>query len=509
MERAFFPGDYPKNMTAATAPLSDGAHSCKARMELENLPRPVIDNFLRLYRQVEQGQTGIITEEQISPVPRLDTYEEISADERYRELGRKALPQLVVCKLNGGLGTGMGLERAKSLLRVRSELTFNHIIAEQLLYYREVTGVQVPLLHMTSFSTQSDIEHFMEGYPQLKIPGLPSSFLQHKHPKIYADTLLPSTEADESLNWNPPGHGDLYAALLSTGVLDQLIAAGKRYIFVSNSDNLGATPDLAILGYLAANQVPFMLEAAVRTLADSKGGHLALRKADQHLILREGAQAPAGPDGSPSVEFQNVERYGYFNSNSEWGDLIAWRDTAKAHGGVIPLSLIRNEKTVNPRDAKSRKVYQLETAMGAAIEVFDGARGVCIPRTRFSPVKATVDLLGVRSDAYQLREDKTLALHPERLKMGPPVISLPGKFYKMIDDFDARFGTVPSLIKAKELKVDGNFFFGSPLAVEGSVTIVDQRTAAKNQPIAIDSSVTVLSNEVYAVTDEGVKRTKL
>ena len=66
------------------------------------------------------------------------------------------------------------------------------------------------------------------------------------------------------------------------------------------------------------------------------------------------------------------------------------------------LPLIVNRKTVDPRDKSSTKVIQLETAMGAAVGSIPGARAVQVPRSRFAPVKTTNDLLVVRSDAYEL-----------------------------------------------------------------------------------------------------------
>lgn len=62
--------------------------------------------------------------------------------------------------------------------------------------------------------------------------------------------------------------------------------------------------------------------------------------------------------------------------------------------------MIKNKKTVDPKDDASTKVYQLETAMGAAIECFKGATAIVVPRTRFAPVKKCNDLLLLRSDAY-------------------------------------------------------------------------------------------------------------
>lgn len=74
----------------------------------------------------------------------------------------------------------------------------------------------------------------------------------------------------------------------------------------------------------------------------------------------------------------------------------------EASNGVLELPLIKNKKTVNPRDSSSPPVFQLETAMGSAIECFDDAGAVIVPRERFAPVKTTNDLFGLRSDAYKV-----------------------------------------------------------------------------------------------------------
>ncbi len=171
---------------------------------------------------------------------------------------------------------------------------------------------------------------------------------------------------------------------------------GYRYAFTSNVDNLGATIEPAILGYFVAQGLPFMMEVADRTEADQKGGHLARRAATGRLLLRETAQCPP----SDTEAFQDITRHRYFNTNNLWINLDALADLLARSEDGVALPLIRNSKTVDPRDPDSPPVYQLETAMGAAIELFDGAGAIRVPRSRFAPVKTTDDLLGVRSDAY-------------------------------------------------------------------------------------------------------------
>ena len=80
---------------------------------------------------------------------------------------------------------------------------------------------------------------------------------------------------------------------------------------------------------------------------------------------------------------------------------------------MLDLPLIRNEKTVDPSDRTSTKVVQIESAMGAAIEVFDGAAVLEVDRSRFLPVKTTNDLLVLRSDVYRLEPDHRLVAQVE------------------------------------------------------------------------------------------------
>ncbi len=451
-------------------------------MQHDGLPEPVIKNFERLFECVLRGETGIIQEEEIEAVLEVDSLESLLASGDAAREGRKLLNSLVVVRLNGGLGTTMGLEKAKSLLKVKNSHSFNDIIALQLRALGKSTGVSIPLIHMTSFSTDSDVQGVMKAYPDLSPAGLPATFQQHRHPKIYADTMSPATESIEDFNWNPPGHGDIYASLIATGLAEKLLSMGKRYLFVANADNLGATVEPAILGYMAQTGAPFLMETAERTKADAKGGHLARRRSTGHLLLRESSQAPTTPTGEIIPQFQDVSLYRHFNTNNIWLDLEAVVRVAKSHEGTVPLPLISNRKTVNPRDKSSRKVIQVETAMGAAIEVFEGARALQVPRSRFAPVKSNNDLLVVRSDVYVLNPDYTMTVAPARKASGLPLVSLDPAHYALIKDFEQRIRVVPSLVQAESLSVQGDVTFSHPLSVVGRVAITTKGQGPKEIP---------------------------
>lgn len=428
------------------------------KMKAEGLPEVVIRTFAHSYSQLVQGETGLIPEEDIRPVDDLPDSESLPA--HFEQRGREELPRTVLVKLNGGLGTGMGLEKAKSLLPVKDGLSFLDIIARQAL------ASEIPLVLMNSFSTSDDSLAALATYPALK-GDIPLDFLQHKVPKVRQDDFSPAECPDASeLEWNPPGHGDIYTALITSGLLDLLLQKGYRYAFVSNADNLGAVVDTSILGYLTDSQVPFLMEVADRTEADRKGGHLACSP-DGQLLLREAAQCPAEDEGS----FQDVSRHRYFNTNSLWLNLEKLKEILDQTQGVLGLPPIYNRKTVDPRDADSTPVIQIETAMGSAISVIDGAAAIRVPRTRFAPVKTTDDLLIVRSDAYLLNKNFCVVRNPE-CRQGPPVVRLDGRYFKLIDEFDNRFPAgIPSLLNCSRFTVTGDVLFGKETSCDGDVVI--------------------------------------
>jgi UTP--glucose-1-phosphate uridylyltransferase len=445
------------------------------KMRREGLPEVVIRNFAYYYEQVQSGQTGMIPEVSIKPVAALPDADAFADNAGLMAAGEAALAQTVVLKLNGGLGTSMGLSRAKSLLTVKEGYTVLDIISRQALEQ------DTPLVFMNSFSTHDDTLAVLAGYPSLQ-RDIPLGFLQNKVPKItQSDLSAVDWPEDPALEWCPPGHGDIYVALKNSGMLETLLEAGYKYVFVSNTDNLGAVLDTSILGYFAANELPFMMEVADRTESDRKGGHLA-ESGDGQLILRESAQCPE----KDRAAFEDIKRHKYFNTNNLWLKLPAFQALMSAKDDVLGLPMILNDKTVDPRDGESTPVYQLETAMGSAIAVFPGSAAVRVSRSRFAPIKTTDDLLAVRSDVYVLTDDHRVILEPSRTK--PPFIQLDSKHFKLIDDLEARFPAgAPSLIKCKSLRVSGDVTFGRDIVIEGEVEL--ENSSAKSLSIADASHI--------------------
>jgi UTP--glucose-1-phosphate uridylyltransferase len=473
---------------------TDGLKAAEEKMRAAGQPEGAIRAFRSAYERLVGGESGMLASDELEPAGDVPTLAGLpDADD---EAASSALEHVAVIKLNGGLATSMGLRSPKSLLEAREGRSFLDVIIGQTVALRRRYGIPLPLLLMDSEATRAETLKALADHPELG-DDLAPDFLQSMIPKLDANaerTFAPvSWPREPALEWCPPGHGDVYGALASSGMLETLIERGFRYAMISNSDNLGATLDPRIAAHLAAEQVPFLMEVVEGTEADRKGGHIARRRADGRLVLRETAQTP--PEDLDS--FRDYHRWRYYNTNNLWVDLPALAAALEEHGGVLELPLIVNRKTVDPRDPDSPPVLQLESAMGAAIGSFDGAGLLCVPRTRFVPVKTTDDLLVLRSDVYTLSDELCVEPRPERGER-LPFVELDSRFYKLLDDFEARFPEgPPSLLQAERFVVRGDVTFGPEVIVRGAVELeVEEpsrieRTVLTGEPLAPDPATSV------------------
>lgn len=442
------------------------------KMRDAGVPDQAIEVFAHYYGELVDGATGMIPEDSVTALTDVVRADEQVSAYAGTDAARAAAAQTAVIKLNGGLGTTMGMERAKSLVAVRDGQSFLDIIVAQVKHVRDSLGVSLPLVFMNSFATDDDTLAALAPH-DVAVDGLPLSFLQNQEPKLLVESLEPiSWPADPRLEWCPPGHGDLYTALETSGLLRVLLDAGYRYATVSNSDNLGAVPDPAMMAWFAGTGAPFAMEVCRRSAADVKGGQLVVRRSDGRLVLRETAQTP--PEDADFAA--DIERHQYFNTNNLWFDLAQLEDALTERSGILGLPLIRNVKNVDPTDPESPKVVQIESAMGAAVEVFEGAVAIEVGRSRFRPVKSTDDLLLLRSDVFDLGADGVLDAVVE-----PPLVTLDPRFFKTIADFEARVPAPPSLRNASSLRVEGDWTFGSGVVVSGEARL-DDEGAARHVP---------------------------
>ncbi|TFK20968.1 UTP--glucose-1-phosphate uridylyltransferase [Coprinopsis marcescibilis] len=416
-----------------------------------------IESFLHLYdrHQVEQKAHLEIEWQKVS-CPRSEQIMEYEALSQTGET--KVLQKLAVLKVNGGLGTSMELSGAKGALEVQHKLSFIDLAIQQIEQLNSKEGLDVPLLFMTSFNTEEDTKRIVKKY--IKQPIRISVFNQSRYPRLDIDESLPIAhpKQDSQQAWYPPGHGDLYGALVRSGMLNTLLSQGKEYLFVSNSDNLGATVDPRILNHMDSTQSEFVMEVTDKTKADIKGGTLV--DYDGTIRLLELAQIPL----QHVEEFTSAKNFRIFNTNNLWIHLPALKRVMER--GEMQLDIIANHKIVNG----GQTVLQLETAAGAAIKHFKNARGLNVPRSRFLPVKTCSDLLLVRSDLFKV-EGGSLVTNEHRMFATVPLIKL-GDHFKNISQFQKRFRQVPSIVDLDHLTVSGDVYFGRNVTLRGTVIII-------------------------------------
>ncbi|KAH7276925.1 hypothetical protein KP509_39G026800 [Ceratopteris richardii] len=366
----------------------------------------------------------------------------------------------------------MGCTGPKTVIEVRNGETFLDLIVKQIETLNSKYGCNVPLVLMNSFNTHDDTLKIVEKYQnsglQVKI------FNQSQYPRMVAEDLMPwpaKGQTDKS-GWYPPGHGNVFDALQNSGMLAELLAEGKEYVFIANSDNLGATVDLKILKHLIHNQNEYCMEVTPKTLADVKGGTLISYEGRVQLL--EIAQVPDEHVG----EFKSIQKFKIFNTNNLWVNL-------KAIKRLVEADALNMEIIPNPKEVDGVKVLQLETAAGAAIRFFDKAIGINVPRSRFLPVKATSDLLLVQSDLYTI-EDGLVIRNPARTKAENPAIELSSEF-KKVADFLKRFKSIPSILHLDSLKVTGDVWFGSGIVLKGKVIV----EAKKGEKLVLPDDLTL------------------
>lgn len=463
-------------MAAVAAPPSVDTLA-RIRLELATLDQ-ISDNeksgFVKLVGRYLSGNAEQIVWEKIRPptdevvVP----YDDLAPVSDDPSETKALLDKLAVLKLNGGLGTTMGCTGPKSVIEVRNGETFLDLIVKQIETLNSKYKCDVPLVLMNSFNTHDDTLKIIEKYQHAGIQV--KLFNQSQYPRMVAEDLMPwpSKGQTDKSGWYPPGHGDVFASLSNTGILAELLAEGKEYVFIANSDNLGATVDLKILKHLLKNQNEYCMEVTPKTLADVKGGTLISYEGRVQLL--EIAQVPDEHVG----EFKSIEKFKIFNTNNLWVNLKAVKRLVEAdalHMEIIP----------NPKEVDGVKVLQLETAAGAAIRFFDKAIGINVPRSRFLPVKATSDLLLVQSDLYTV-EDGLVIRNPARSKSENPSIDLSSEF-KKVGDFLKRFKSIPSILHLDILKVSGDVWFGSGIVLKGKVTV----EAKKGEKLVLPDTVTI------------------
>lgn len=417
-----------------------------------------IEGILKLYSRFLENRKRVIDWTKIKPPPSdmVITYANIPPcpEDRMQELGKK----LVVLKLNGGLGTTMGCTGPKSAIEVRNDLTFLDLTVQQIKELNASHKTNVPLVLMNSFNTHEETGKIIQKYTHSSVDVL--TFNQSRHPRILKETLtpLPNKLSANDSEWYPPGHGDVFGSLKNSGLLQKLLDEGREYIFISNVDNLGATVDFNILNMMHESKCEYVMEVTDKTRADVKGGTLI--EYEGHAKLLEIAQVPS----NKVEEFKSIKKFKIFNTNNLWVNL-------KAIDRVLKEDLLRDmDIIINPKSVDGKAVLQLEIAAGAAIQYFQNARGVNVPRSRFLPVKSTSDLFIVQSNLYALKKGE-LVMNPQRAFPTVPLVKL-GDHFRKVSDYMQRFKGTPDVLELDQLTVSGDVTLGSGVVLKGTVIIV-------------------------------------
>lgn len=372
------------------------------------------------------------------------------------KIGQDLLGSVVIVKLNGGRSTTMGGNVPKGILVAKDGLSYLDIICLQIEALRKKWGAQVPLVLMNSFFTDALTHQVLEqnGFSAI-------TFVQKEVPRLLEKSFLPlETSTDD--DWAPPGHGDLYDSLNETGALDQLIAQGIKWAFISNIDNLAACLEPWILGIIELKSIDFLLEVINRTNEDRKGGTLVVNKG--HLELLEIGQVT---DDQLEL-FMDIQRFRVFNTNNVWVNLLSLKKLMET--GSIHLPIIQNRKKV-----RGHNIIQLETAMGSAMGSFSKARGLRVDRDRFFPTKKIEDLFVLQSDACIIDDNKRIKRNPLRPKTLPlrPQVSFSSDFIDSPLRIPEKFAdwSAISLVEAECLEVTGRVYFESDIKIKGKVVV--------------------------------------
>ncbi len=300
---------------------------------------------------------------------------------RWVELGKQAIArgQVGCVVLAGGMATRFG-GVVKAVVEALPGHTFLQLKLRQISAAAKHEGAKVPVYLMTSFSTDSQLRELAAMWKDAHVNA--ECFAQ-----LISLRLTPEGELyrDASGDVSPyaPGHGDLTFALRSAGVLSRFVAAGGRYLYVSNVDNLAATLDPAVIGFHIASGAQITTETVAKDPGD-KGG--APGRVDGRIQVIEDFRFPRDFD-------QDSIRV--FNANSFVMD-------AAAIDRDFPLDWFAVKKTVD-----GATVIQFEHLVGQVTAFLRGAY-LEVPRrgseSRFLPVKDPDELKQRQDEIRQVMQ---------------------------------------------------------------------------------------------------------
>jgi UTP--glucose-1-phosphate uridylyltransferase len=176
--------------------------------------------------------------------------------------------ELAFCTMAGGMATRMG-GVVKALVEVTSGHTFLEMRLAENRAACALAGRPVPLWLMTSEATHEGI---VSALAAANAPEHVAAFMQNLSLRLNPDgSLFRGDDGQPSVH--ATGHGDLVDALRRSKLLDAFVAAGGKYVWITNVDNLGASIDPVILGhFLAATERGIDVQCEVCRKEGDKGG---------------------------------------------------------------------------------------------------------------------------------------------------------------------------------------------------------------------------------------------
>ena len=384
----------------------------------------------------------------------------------------------------------MGLTGPKSSIIVKEKKSFLQLIFDQVRVLNKTFNCSVPLVLMNSFNTEAETKKFVAEAKDIDI----ICFNQHQFPRLDRETFLPMAQSKDAPGqfWYPPGHGDIFDSMLTSGTLDELRKRGIEMIFISNVDNLGANLSTKLLVHLNKSNNDVMIELTAKTPADVKGGTIIRYKFDNptpEKVFKDLEIAQVPPQYVS--EFKSLRKFSLFNTLNLWVRLPFVEEALK--NGRLQLDVIQNPKVMD-----GHPVLQLETAAGSIVSCSARVDVVEVPRIRFIPTKTCADLSLVMSNFYIWDpETGTLQINPKRTFSSLPVISL-GQGYSKLPEFRLRMPSIPAMDQLESLTVVGDVRFGAGVELRGNVVIVaEEGKTLFIPPGSIIDNVTVTGSLLF------------